>query len=57
MIEVKCNKCLYTITHDPMRLKGCNCDPDAPQWIAIARDTRFMHGSDAHFTVIHETNA
>jgi hypothetical protein len=32
---VLCNKCAATFEHDPRRLVGCNCDPDAPTWCWI----------------------
>jgi len=36
--SVKCLNCHGIVTHDPRRIIGCNCDPDAPQWVYINRD-------------------
>lgn len=36
--KVRCLNCHGVVTHDPNRLTGCNCDPDAPQWCYINRE-------------------
>jgi hypothetical protein len=33
--KAKCLKCGTTVTAEPRRIAGCNCDPDAPTWVYI----------------------
>ena len=34
-IQIVCQNCQTTVTHNPRQISGCNCDPDAPQWCYI----------------------
>jgi hypothetical protein len=36
--SARCGNCAATVTHDPTRIVGCNCDPDSPFWCYINRD-------------------
>lgn len=38
--RVKCLNCHGIVVHEPRRIIGCNCDPDAPQWCYIDGDGR-----------------
>jgi len=55
-VELRCRKCQYVIKHDPMRVSGCGCDPDASSWIAFGRDGRLLKMSGASFDTIHEVD-
>lgn len=44
-----CLKCQHMVTHNPKRLEGCLCDPDAPTWIAITTDGRLLTMSHAKY--------
>jgi hypothetical protein len=34
-MKIRCEKCDVIIVHDPRRIVGCLCDPDAPSWCYI----------------------
>lgn len=44
-MKLKCEHCLAVVSPDEKRIIGCQCDPDAPTWIAITSDGRVISGS------------
>jgi hypothetical protein len=54
MTKVRCNNCQHTIVHDKRNVAGCNCDPDAPQWVYIQPDGRVRGFSQASWEVLDE---
>ena len=44
-----CQHCMEIVVHDEKRTVGCQCDPDAPTWIAITPDCRIISGSYASY--------
>ena len=44
------------IRHDPQRVTGCLCDPDAPTWIAITPEGRMMAGSHSEYRTASEAH-
>jgi hypothetical protein len=56
ILRAKCLKCGSMIGHDPQRVTGCLCDPDAPTWIAITQDGRMMAGSHSEYRTASEVH-
>ena len=51
-ISARCLSCHGVVEHDPRRIIGCNCDPDAPFWVYITRDGEVKGWSLAQWEVI-----
>lgn len=49
-----CLNCRHLVTHDETRLNGCQCDPDAPTWIAIQPDGRILKMSGAQYMSLED---
>ena len=50
--RIRCEKCLAVIYHDKRQPIGCNCDPDAPTWIAYLTSGDFFKMSNARWTLV-----
>jgi hypothetical protein len=46
---IRCIKCGVFVTHSEESVNGCNCDPDAPSWIAFDRSGRILKMSGANY--------
>jgi hypothetical protein len=49
-----CLRCNFLVTHDPKKLSGCTCDPDAPTWVAIEPDGRVLKMSGAEYMALSD---
>jgi len=49
-----CEWCKQIVRHEPRRITGCNCDPDAPQWCYINPEGKPQGLSAARYTIITE---
>lgn len=49
-----CLRCNFLVTHDPKKLSGCICDPDAPTWVAIEPDGRILKMSGAEYMALSD---
>jgi hypothetical protein len=45
VMKLRCEHCLAVVSPDEKRIVGCQCDPDAPTWIAITPEGRVISGS------------
>ena len=45
VMKLRCEHCLAVVSPDEKRIIGCQCDPDAPTWIAITPEGRVISGS------------
>jgi hypothetical protein len=54
MTTIICDWCKQILTHQPRRIIGCNCDPDAPQWCYIDLDGTAKGLRAARYTIINK---
>lgn len=52
--RVRCLKCDHVVIHDPRRIIGCVCDPDAPTWVYIELDGTIRGFSQASWEVLDQ---
>ena len=52
IIQVRCNACKGVVKHDTQRVTGCLCDSDSPTWVALDRQGKLIHYSQADLTII-----
>lgn len=51
-VAVVCLKCSGRVEHNPRRITGCLCDPDAPTWVYIEPDGSIRGFSQAEWIEI-----
>ena len=51
---IRCRQCAATVVHNPQKLEGCNCDPDATSWVAIGKDGRLIKMSGSNMEILDE---
>lgn len=51
-MKLKCEHCYAVVEHDEKHTIGCQCDPDAPTWIAILPNGRLISGSYASYEML-----
>lgn len=51
-VAVVCLKCNGRVEHNPRRIIGCLCDPDAPTWVYIEQDGSIRGFSQAEWIEI-----
>jgi len=44
-MKLRCGHCHAVVRRDEKRIIGCQCDPDAPTWVAITPEGRVISGS------------
>jgi len=54
--SILCEWCKQIVTHEPRRISGCNCDPDAPQWCYIDINGTPKGLGSARYIIINEGN-
>lgn len=53
-IKVTCAKCNGVVEHNPRRIVGCLCDPDAPTWVYIEPDGTVRGFSQAKWVSVRK---
>ena len=53
-MRVQCLKCRAIVEHDPRRIRGCVCDPDAPTWVYVDVNGEAKGFSQAMFIQLEE---
>jgi hypothetical protein len=48
----RCLTCNEVVLHDPRRIAGCGCDPDANTWVYIETDGRVRGLSGARWETL-----
>jgi hypothetical protein len=46
-MKIRCLHCDTVMVHDKRNVAGCNCDPDAPQWVCIQPNGKVFGLSNA----------
>ena len=51
---LRCMTCKSVLVGNPKSIVGCQCDPDAPTWVAIDRDERIIGGTYRYYIPLEE---
>lgn len=53
-MKVRCLNCETLVEHNPRQITGCNCDPDAPQWVYIELNGQVRGFSQARWVEVQD---